>query len=498
MSSEITSQSTPSTLSPPPANLGSINENLSETDSEQPASRTNLLFGIYVVSFLIFLCMGVHPINTPLFLKETFYDGDERKAALAYSIFVSAESLLNFVFAPFVGALSNKYGRIAMIKLSLIFTFFQHLSFLLNMKIWVLFFTFSVIGVVDTGITAIHGYVSDVSRIEERPKAFGTLTVVIALSFFCSIFMTGVLSQFSLLLPYSFSVWASGTAFFWVVLFVPESLLPENRTEKITMKQTSPLSSIWYLVKTNNKLGIVFILLFDYLLSFKMVTNIWVLYCSYKFGFEGFPSAMSLVCMTISASFSNSFLLKKLIHLGYSPRTIIRFGLGCLVIGCVGMASAISSWEVFLFPLIYGLGTVFFPLTQSLSTSLVDDSKIGLLQGNQTAFGTLAGVVAPLISGSSFRFGTGKYLDFPGLPFLIAGAFYALGFLFTSIYDDGSGHKLQNDNGIDIELEEISSSNTTTPSSSSNSNINGEEMSYSHNIFSDNETNNNEYSLIDK
>src|SRR6202165_1184121 len=189
--------------------------------------RAALAF-IFVTVVIDVLALGIIIPVLPK-LGESFKGGDTASAAQIYGVFGTAWGLMQFLFMPVIGALSDRYGRRPVILISCFGLGCDYFLMALAPNLEWLFVGRVISGITAASFSTAFAYIADVAPPEKRAASFGIVGAGFGLGFVLGPAMGGVLGQVDPRLPF----WAAGAmailnaAYGFFVL--PESLPPENR-----------------------------------------------------------------------------------------------------------------------------------------------------------------------------------------------------------------------------------------------------------------------------
>ena len=163
--------------------------------------------------------------------------GDERHAGFL----LASYALMQFIFAPVLGKISDKYGRRPILLFGMVGAFIAFLIFGFANQLWLLFASRMLAGLANANISVAQAYIADITTREERAGKMGIIQAAFSLGFIVGFPIGGVLAQqFSVATPSLLAAFLSLTNGFFAYFFLPESLKPENRiSEKLSL---NPLS----------------------------------------------------------------------------------------------------------------------------------------------------------------------------------------------------------------------------------------------------------------
>ena len=159
--------------------------------------------------------------------------GDERHAGFL----LASYALMQFIFAPVLGKISDKYGRRPILLFGMIGAFFAFLIFGFATQLWILFSSRMLAGLSNANISVAQAYIADITPSEERTGKMGIIQAAFSLGFIVGFPIGGILAeQFSVATPALLAASLSLTNAFFAYFYLPESLKDKNRiTEKLSL-----------------------------------------------------------------------------------------------------------------------------------------------------------------------------------------------------------------------------------------------------------------------
>jgi DHA1 family tetracycline resistance protein-like MFS transporter len=392
--------------------------------TEVGGKKTTAVF-VFVTVLLDTLGLGlIIPVGPQL--VASFVHDDLGVASKAFGLLVSLYSVMQFVFAPIVGGLSDRFGRRRVILTSLAGAAFSYLASGLAPALWWLFVGRVVAGATGASFSAANAYVADVTPPEKRAQAFGLVGAAFGLGFIIGPAVGGAVGDLGLRLPYLLAAGLNLVNFLYGLFVLPESLRPENR-RPFDWRRANPLGSLRNLARHPIVLGLTGTLTCAYMSQW-ILQSVWALSCQARFGWSPRVIGMSLMAVGFGAAIVQGGLIRAILpRLGERRTLIMALSLGAL--GHLGFALAGAGWEMFALIFPFALAGLTMPAAQALITREVGVSEQGELQGSLNSLAGLVAIVGPLLGTYLFaRFAPeGASPRFPGAPFLAAACFGALG-----------------------------------------------------------------------
>jgi DHA1 family tetracycline resistance protein-like MFS transporter len=354
-------------------------------------------------------------------LVQTLLGGDVLRTAELFGWFISIWALMQFIFSPVMGALSDRFGRRPVVLLSNLALGLDYLIMAFAPTLWILFIGRIISGIASATIATAQAYIADITAPENRAGAFGMLGAAFGIGFVLGPALGGILGHYDLRLPFLVAGGLSLANFCYGYFILPESLAPENRSP-FRWAKANPVAAIGLLASNAQlaRLGTI-----SFLLQFAhhVLPSVAVLYMGYRYGWEERAVGLVLAFVGVCAMVVQGGLVRPVVA-RIGERMALLIG---LVSGAVGFA-------------IYGIaptGTLFLvgvpvmalwgfaqPAISALMSREVGPDMQGKLQGANAGMMGLSGLVGPWAFALTFAFSIdpSKGLMIPGMPFYMAAA----------------------------------------------------------------------------
>jgi MFS transporter, DHA1 family, tetracycline resistance protein len=391
------------------------------------SQRTPAIGFIFFTLFLDILGLGlIIPVLPKLI--EKFVSGSTSDAAFYTGVLTAVYALMQFIFAPILGSLSDQFGRRPVLLLSLFGLGVDYLllAFAPNL-IW--FFIGRVIaGATSASISTATAYIADVSSPEKRAQNFGLIGAAFGLGFIAGPALGGILGSTGLRVP--FFVAAGLTLINWLYGFfiLPESLKSENR-RNFSWSRANPIGSLLALKKYPVVLTLTFSIVLSYLAQNALQTT-WVLYTGYKFNWTPSDVGISLAVVGLTAAIMQGGLIRVLLPM-LGEKKAILIGQIAAVISFTLYGLATQGWMMYAIIALGSIGGLAGPALQGIISKGVPANEQGSLQGSLASLASLTGVVGPLVANLTFGYFISEAapIKIPGIAFFM-GAFFSAISLF--------------------------------------------------------------------
>ncbi|MDH4411286.1 MAG: TCR/Tet family MFS transporter [Verrucomicrobiales bacterium] len=392
------------------------------------APRKPALVFIFITLFLDVLGIGlVVPILPKL--VESLAGGGVDRASFLYGWLVGLYALMQFLFAPMLGNLSDRFGRRPVILFSL---FGSGLDYLL--LAWAPTLPWFFLGRIVSGITganfsAAAAYIADVSPPERRAANFGLIGAAFGIGFIFGPALGGWLGDYGLRVPFIAAGILTLVNGLYGLFILPESLKPENR-RSFSLSRSNPIGALLGLRRHRLVLGLS-VSYFISSLAHQVYPSIWVLYTGYRYGWDTKQTGLSLALVGLMAAIVQGGLARKLIPKWGERRSAI-VGFAIMAIALTGYGLAPEGWIVYPLIVFGSLSGLAVPAIQGMISRTVGDNEQGGIQGSLTSLQSVAGALGPLLATAVFGFFISEKAPaiVPGAPFFFSSALAVMaGFL---------------------------------------------------------------------
>lgn len=358
------------------------------------------------------------PVLPNLIIELTH--GTTSEAARIGGWLLFAFAIVQFLFAPILGGLSDQYGRRPILLGSLFGFGLDYIFLALAPTIGWLFVGRLIAGALGASFTTAGAYIADISTPEKRGQNFGMIGAAFGLGFIIGPGLGGLLGSFGPRVPFMAAAGLSLLNWLYGYFILPESLKFENR-RKFEWKRANPVASLLNLKRYPVVLGLVASLVLIYIAAHAVQSN-WSYYTIEKFGWNSAMIGASLAAVGILIAIVQGGLIRIIIP-AWGQKTSLYVGLALYSLGFILFAFATEGWMMFAFLIPYCLGGIAGPALQGIISSQVPANEQGELQGALTSLMSVTSIIGPLLMTQLFSAFTGPAAAFyfPGAPMAMGG-----------------------------------------------------------------------------
>ena len=353
------------------------------------------LLVIFITVFIDLIGFGIVIPVLPFYAEGTSFGASPREVGLLFASY----SIMQLVFAPVLGRLSDKYGRRPILLISLLGTSVGFLILGFATTLWMLFLGRIIDGISGGNISTAQAYIADVTTKEDRAKGMGLIGAAFGLGFVFGPAIGGILSRWGINVPFLF---AGGLAFANAILLY--FTLPETITPDHPARASAASGRGWGQLVTalkNSRLAMVLTIYFLSIVAFSIMTATFSLFLMFRFGYDAFHNGWIFAFVGIISAFIQGALIGRLVKKFGEPSLVIAGALlfsGSLfatpfvtpVIGVVG---------ILLIAAVSAIGNALMsPTLTSLASKSASAAEQGGVLGVTQSVASLARAVGPSIA----------------------------------------------------------------------------------------------------
>ncbi len=374
---------------------------------------------IFITILLDVLALGLIIPVLPQLVK-TFSGGDTARAAQTIGVFGTIWALMQFVFSPILGVLSDRFGRRPVILISNFGLGLDYILMALAPSLSWLFVGRILSGITAASMSTAQAYIADVTPPEKRAGAYGMLGAAFGFGFVIGPGLGGLLGHYDPRLPFWLAAALSLLNGCYGLLVLPESLSKEHRTPSFAWARANPLGSLKLLGSKPRLMGLATIG-FVSRLAHEVLPSTFVLYAAFRYGWDEARVGGTLAAVGVFSIIVQGGLVRPVVRrIGERSSVLLGLFLGGAGFAVYGLAA--TGWVFLLGIPLMSMWGFAGPALQSLMTREVSESEQGQLQGANSSLYGISGMVGPLIFTFTFSAAIGplKDLGLPGAPYLLA------------------------------------------------------------------------------
>ena len=356
--------------------------------------RRSPLLVIFVTVFIDLVGFGIVIPVLPFYVEGTQFDASPRAVGLLFASY----SVMQLIFTPVLGRLSDRYGRRPVLFFSLLGTSLGFFILGFATTLWMLFVGRIIDGITGGNISTAQAYIADVTTEENRARGMGLIGAAFGLGFIFGPAIGGILSRWGAHVPFLFAgalSLANATLLYFVL---PETVTPGHPA------RASAAAGRWSQLARafrRSRLAYVLAIYFLFVTAFSVMTSSFGLFTLYRFGFDAHDTGWIFAFVGVVGALVQGGLIGRLVKaFGELPLVVagaLLFALSLALIPLTGPETGTATLLALgaLFALGNGLAT---PSLTSLASKSAGAGEQGGVLGVTQSVASLARAVGPLIS----------------------------------------------------------------------------------------------------
>lgn len=337
-------------------------------------------------------------------------------------------AIMQFIFMPIIGALSDAYGRRKVLLLSLFCLGIDYLVMAAAPTIAILYIGRLISGATASTYSTANAYIADVTEPEKRAQKFGMIGAAFGIGFVLGPAIGGILGHFGPRVPFfaAAGISLANAAFGYFKL--PESLDHEHR-RPFLWARANPIG-VFKKLSHFPQLAAFLVVMFLFSFAHFVYPSTFSFFTAEKFKFTSAQIGIALAVFGIAMAIVQGGIIRIAIpKLGLINSAVI--GILMNIIGYLGIGLAPHVWVMYLFFMPAALSGLANPAIMNLMSTQVDKKSQGELQGTVGSLSGIAMLVSPVLMTHIFhRFAQENgQIYLPGAPFLLAAFCVALGLI---------------------------------------------------------------------
>ncbi|TLU71402.1 TCR/Tet family MFS transporter [Lichenicoccus roseus] len=358
---------------------------------------TRALGILYLAAFIDATSVGLIIPILPTLLRRLVDGGP---VVLEYGLLVAAFAAMQFLFAPVLGALSDRYGRRPIMLLSLAGGTVDYLLTGFAPTLWLLFVARLIGGMTAANLAVVSAMIADLTPQEERAARYGTMNAVLGLGWIAGPALGGIFGQVSPVLPFLLAAGFNGLNLLLALFLLPEPPRSRAGMPPIRLAQLNAFASLHW-IGTLPRLAPLIALYAALCLLGQIPGSLWVLYGQARYGWGPAMVGWSFAWFGLLFALAQKLLPGPMNRRLGERRTLLA-GIGLDALACALMGVANRGWMPFAITTLFGAGNVGMPALQSAMSREVGEDRQGELQGSLASLNSLASVAGPILATLAF------------------------------------------------------------------------------------------------
>lgn len=341
---------------------------------------------------------------------------------------LAAFALMQFLCAPVLGALSDRFGRRPVLLLSLSGICINYLVLAWAPSLAWLFVGRLIAGATAANASTATAYIADVTPPALRAARFGLVGASFGTGFVIGPAFGGLLGTYELRLPFLVAAVLAGCNVLYGWLVLPESL-PAERRRPIEWRRANAFGSIHVLAQNHRFARLAFAWCANWF-ALGALPSSFVLANQTRFGWNTENNGLALAMAGLGSALVQGLIVRRIIPILGEKRTAVT-GAICTSCGYLAMAVAPAGWVVLAGIALQAAGAIATPAIQAMVSATASADRQGETQGALSSLQGLTAIAAPIVAAGLFTMFTHRntLFFFPGAPFLASSLACCLGCL---------------------------------------------------------------------
>lgn len=373
---------------------------------------------IFVTVLIDIIGIGfIIPIVPELIMELS--DKSNSEAAFIGGLLTATYAVMQFIFAPILGGLSDKLGRRPVLLIALLGLGLDYLVIVFAPSLVWLFLARMISGICGSSITVANAYIADISTKEDRAKNFGMIGAAFGLGFIIGPGIGGILGGIGTRVPFMVAAGLSLLNWLYGYFIIPESLPAENR-RPFDWSRANPIGTLANVFKYKTLVGLIACLFLVYVAAFSVQGN-WSFFTKEKFNWDPEEIGLSLTFVGVMVALVQGLMIGPIVKRIGEVKAVYA-GLFFNLVGLFSFAIASESWMIYAIIVPYAFSGLTGPSMQSIMTGQIPKNAQGELQGGLTNVLMITAIIGPPLMAGIFTYYTNPVRDiyFPGAPFILA------------------------------------------------------------------------------
>ena len=366
----------------------------------------------------------------PDLIKEVTGE-DISRAAVWGGLLTTSFAVMQFVFAPTIGALSDQFGRRVVLIISLVVMCADYLVMAVAGTIWLLLILRLISGITSANFAVGSAFMADISPPEKRAANFALMGAGFGIGFVIGPIIGGLLSVYGTRAPFYAAAALTAINIIFIYFVLPETV-KKRPFEMPKWAKINPLST-FSVVLQHKQLRLILTIILLNEIAFIVYPSVWAFFTIEQFGWTPSQVGVSLALFGLCMAFVQAVVIRLYLkYLGEVKTVIVGLVLNVIVFSLMTFVE--SGWIALAFIPLSAMGAVILPPLKAIMSKQTPDDAQGALLGVVSSTASVGAIFGPLIATFSFRLFTGDnpitYL--PGVPFAISALMMLISLILIS------------------------------------------------------------------
>ena len=309
-------------------------------------------------------------------------------------VLMGAYGLMQFLCAPMLGAISDRFGRRPVLIAAIVGLGIHYFLIAISPSLWVMLLARLIGGITGASFSVANAYLADITPPEQRAKNFGLIGAAFGLGFICGPMLGGLLGGIDLHLPFYVAAGISLLNAIYGFIVVPESLPPERRSG-FSLAKANPFRALAALI-THHAVGSLVLVYAFYFIAHMTMIQSWVLATHFRFDWGPRENGYLLFCVGLLSTVVQGGLLSRLVK-RFGEERLVLMAVGSNVIVQTLYAIAPEGWM--MYPILFAGFLTFTagPSIQAVVSKTAEPGTQGVTMGALQSISSVAAVLGPLL-----------------------------------------------------------------------------------------------------
>lgn len=374
---------------------------------------------VFILMTLVIDAMGIGLIMPVMpDLIRAVEGGNLSQAAVWGGVLATSFAVMQFLFSPVIGNLSDRFGRRPVLLISLAVMALDYVIMAVAGSIWLLLAGRIIGGVTAATQSTAAAFIADISEPEKKAANFGLMSAAFGVGFVLGPMIGGLLATFGPRAPFYAAAVLAGANFLLGYFVLPETVTDRIR-RPFEWKRANPFGAFKHIGRLPG-LKTLILIFFLYQIAFFVYPAIWSYFTQERFGWSPRMIGLSLASFGISMAIVQGFLIRLILPKLGEYRTLL-LGLFINLMAFVATALIPVGWVILILTPLTAFGALAGPALQGIMSRTAADNQQGELQGLLGSVGSLSLILSPLIMTQTFSLFSDDFgLYAPGAPFLLS------------------------------------------------------------------------------